>query len=92
MTPDDATRELLEKATPAFDKMQDLLWVEKQALEVGSGYAVLFQCYFAPALTDEDPKTITFIADPDGAHAFGLLTDEELTKIPVTNKENHDHD
>ena len=80
--PDPDIIPLLEKAKPLLNRMQDLLHVEKEAVALEDGHAVVLRFYFHPVSQPELPAHITFVCDPQGALEYGLLTEEEFALIP----------
>lgn len=79
---------LLAKAKPLLNRLQDLIHVEKEAVEIAPGqHAVLLRFFFTPVNAPDQPSHLTLVADPQGALDHGLLTPEEFALIPAS-KEN----
>jgi hypothetical protein len=74
--------DLLAKAKPLLNRLQDLIHVEKEAADLGNGPAVFIRFFFTPTNAPDQPSHITFVCDPQGALEYGLLTAEEFALIP----------
>lgn len=87
MHPDPEILPLLQKAKPLLNKLQDLIHVEKEAVPLEDGHAILLRFFFTPVNAPDQPSHLTVVCDPDGALEYGLLTPEEYDLIPAS-KEN----
>lgn len=84
--------DLLKKAKPLLNKLQDLIHVEKEAVPLDNGVAVLLRFFFTPVNAPNQPVHLTVVCDPDGALDYGLLTPEEYNLIPASKENQNGND